>query len=43
MIMVVLLLHVQACRDLRLRGNDHFAAGDYHMAVAFYSKAVMLR
>ncbi|XP_022800187.1 uncharacterized protein LOC111338048 isoform X2 [Stylophora pistillata] len=32
----------QTCRGLRLKGNDHFAAGDYHMAVAFYSQAVLL-
>lgn len=32
----------QTCRGLRLKGNDHFAARDYHMAVACYSQAVML-
>lgn len=42
-LIVILLIYEQTCRGLRLKGNDHFAARDYHMAVACYSQAVMLR
>ena len=42
-LIVILLIYKQTCRGLRLKGNDHFAARDYHMAVACYSQAVMLR
>ncbi|XP_078356595.1 uncharacterized protein LOC144641451 isoform X2 [Oculina patagonica] len=30
------------CTELRLKGNDHFMDGDYHMAAAFYSRAIKL-
>ena len=40
---IIILLFIQLCTELRLKGNDHFLEGDYQMAAAFYSRAIKLR
>lgn len=43
LLLTLLLLFIQLCTELRLKGNGHFVQGDYQMAVAFYSRAIKLR
>ena len=42
-LLTLLLLFIQPCTYLRLKGNGHFEEGDYQMAVAYYSRAIKLR